>query len=147
QRVTPVVLLQWRDPLGAVGGQVPRRERAALFFQEALHRLRNLATVEGEPPRLCNEAQSLRRRREAEQLAHPRRPAPGQEGLRKAGLAGDFRRGGGPFLLRLLWRRVAPFGDVDRGLQQTGNRQAAKAIRPRHPGRYRTRLGDVLRPP
>jgi hypothetical protein len=96
---------------------------------------------------LGNQAQAARRRRKGEALAHPRRaarPRAAQEGLGKAGAAGQLGHLGGtrPFVGHADRHRVAALGDLDGRHHQLGKAQAPEAPVQRHPAGHRARHGD-----
>ena len=146
QGVVAVALLDGRDPLRAVGGEVGGGHRATVGLRMRRRGLGDLAPVESLTAGLRDQAQRARRLGEGETLADVRRAAVGQEGLGEAGLRGDLRqrRGVGPLLLHDHRHAVAALGDLDGRRDQVGKGQAAAALVQRHPARDRPRHGDRI---
>ena len=147
--VAAIADLDRLDPLGLVARQVAGAQRTPLGDDEAFDGLRDLALVEGRAVGGANAAQRARRGRKAEQLAHVRRPAPRQKGVGKAGLRRQLGRRQGPLALHHHRHSKTPLGDLDRGRQRVGQRQAAEALAQLHPGadaaRHRHRIDAAPR--
>jgi hypothetical protein len=139
QAETTVVAADRLDPFGLEAGEVACLHRAAMGGREAFDRLRDLAPVEGLALRFSDEPQCARSRLEVEQLAHLGRPAPGQEAFGKSRLLAQLGRRRGPLLLHDDRHQVPALGDVDRRLEQVGERQLPDALGQRLPAGDRAR--------
>ena len=137
QGLAAIVMGQRRDPFGRAGGEVGRGDRTAVFARVARRRLGDLAAVVGLAAGLRDEPQGARGGGKTKQLADTRRAPPGQEGLGEARQRRELGRGGGPFLLDHDRHRVTALGDLDRRLDQIGERQLAEALAQGDPAGHR----------